>query len=215
MGLRKLNELLPHDVYEAPNCDLCLEWLAGRPYRTTMDCRWGFHQVAFSELASRVITFVTPFGSFCYNRLLMGYINASAEFQRHVNNTLGPLLWSSALSMVGDKSKQEHRQSNLAVWGCFACRGHSLKPEKVNTLRHEVEYLSHISTPTGLKPTTKHVRSIVGMPPPLGKDGVTIDKTKLRSYLGMVKYSRRYIKNCASVCEPLNNLLADGSNRLM
>ena len=28
----------------------------------------------------------------------------------------------------------------------------------------------------------------------------------------MVKYSRRYIKNCASVCEPLNNLLTDGSD---
>ena len=78
VDLRKLNNLLPHDVYEAPNCDLCLEWLAGRPYRTTMDCRWGFNQVAFSERASRVITFVTPFGSFCYNRLVMGYIIASA-----------------------------------------------------------------------------------------------------------------------------------------
>ena len=54
--------------------------LAGRPYRTTMDCRWGFHQVDFSERVSRVITFVTPFGSFCYNRLVMGYISASAEF---------------------------------------------------------------------------------------------------------------------------------------
>ena len=73
-----------------------------------------------SERAIRVITFVTPFGLFSYNRLVTGYINAPAEFQRHVNNTLGPLLWSSALSMVddvivGDKSKQEHRQSNLAV----------------------------------------------------------------------------------------------------
>ena len=28
----------------------------------------------------------------------------------------------------------------------------------------------------------------------------------------MVKYSRHYIKNCASVCEPLNNLLTDGSD---
>ena len=46
VDLRELNKVIPHDVYEPPSCDLCLEWLAGKPYRTTADMRWGFHQVA-------------------------------------------------------------------------------------------------------------------------------------------------------------------------
>ena len=64
-------------------------WLQGKPYRTTADMRWGFHQVLLSERAQKIFTFVTPFGTFAYKRLVMGYINATAEFQRHMNNT-GP-----------------------------------------------------------------------------------------------------------------------------
>ena len=53
IGLRKLNKHIPHDVYEPPSYDLCLEWLAGKPYRTTADMRWGFHQVLLSERAQK------------------------------------------------------------------------------------------------------------------------------------------------------------------
>ena len=216
VDLRELNKHLPHDTYEPPTCDLCLEWLAGRPFRTTQDCRWGFHQVELTERARRVITFVTPFGTFCYNRLVMGYRNATAEFQRAVNNTLGPLLWRTALSMVDDvitasATLAEHRQDVLAVWTRLACRGHSLKPEKVRILQEEVEYLGHISTPTGLKPTPKHVRAIADMPKPVNKTG-KVNITRLRSFLGMVKYCRRYIENCGKICDTLNGLLCDSSD---
>ena len=91
IDLRKPNEHIPHDCYRPPDCDLCLEWLQGRPFRTTADCPWGFHQVKFSDRAMKVVTFVTPFGTFGYRRLVMGYIKSAAEFQWHINNTLGGL----------------------------------------------------------------------------------------------------------------------------
>ena len=72
VDLRELNKHIPHDTYEPPSCDLCLEWLQGKPYRTTADMRWGFHQVLLSERAQKIFTFVTPFGTFAYKRLVMG-----------------------------------------------------------------------------------------------------------------------------------------------
>ena len=41
---------------------------------------------------------VTPFGTYCYSRLVMGYINATAEFQRHTNAAFGELLVGQGLT---------------------------------------------------------------------------------------------------------------------
>ena len=139
----ELNKHIPHDVYEPPSCDLCLEWLAGKPYRTTADMRWGFHQVLLSERAQKIFTFVTPFGAFACQRLVMGYVNATAEFQRHMNNTLGPLLWDTCLSMVDDlciasETKEEYRVHVTSVLTSLAQRHHGTKPSKM--AHFEVNY---------------------------------------------------------------------------
>ena len=88
----------------------------------------------------------------------------------------------------------------------------SVKSEKGNILRPEVEYLGHISTKSGLRPTDKHVKAIVEMPPPVDKENGKINKTSLRSFIGMVKYDRRYIANCGKLCEPLNSQLKDDAD---
>ena len=217
IDLRELNKHIPQDGYEPPGCDLCLEWLGGRPYRTTADMRWGFHQLLLSERTQKIFTLITPFGTFAYQRLVMGYINATAEFQRHVNNTLGPCLWEMCLSMVDDlcvasETKEQHRLHVTSVFTRLAQRQHSIKPSKAHILRRIIEYLGHLSTPNGTKATGKHVQAIVDMPAPMADDLVTVDKTKVRSFLGLTKFVRRYIPDCGRRCEPLNRLTTDNSD---
>ena len=50
------------------------------------------------------------------------------------------------------------------------------------------------------------------MPPPIDKSLGLVNKTQLRSFIGLVKYVRRYIKNCGLLCDPLNQLLKDDSD---
>ena len=216
VDLRELNKLIPQDTYEPPGCDLCLEWLAGKPYRTTADMRWGFHQVLLSERAQRIFTLTTPFGTYGYRRLVMGYVNATAEFQRHMNNTLGPSLWDICLSMVddlivGSQTLAEHRVHVTQVFTKLAQRQHSIKPSKASFLKKDIEYLGHMSTPFGTRPTAKHVDAIVQMPAPLDDSG-RVCKTKMRSFLGLAKYVRRYINTCSKWCHPLNQLTSDNSD---
>ena len=217
VDLRELNKLIPHDTYEPPACDACLDWLAGRPYRTTLDLLHGFHGVLLSPETRKIFTVVTPFGTYCYNRLVMGYINATAEFQRHTNATFGELLWDSVLAMVDDvciasAEVPQHRGDVRAAFDRLARRHHAVKPIKANILNDNIEYLGHISTPEGLKPTDKHVKAIREMPPPIDKSLGLVNKTQLRSFIGLVKYVRRYIKNCGLLCDPLNQLLKDDSD---
>ena len=82
----------------------------------------------------------------------------------------------------------------------LARRQHSIKPSKLNILQSEARYLSHISTEEGLKPTGEHVTAI------------TVNMTSLRSFIGMCKYLRRYLKDCAKHCMKLNELLCNDSD---
>ena len=60
-------------------------------------------------------------------------------------------------------------------------------------------------------PTSKHVDAILHMPPPLGDDDL-VDRSKLRSMIGLIKFVRRYIPKCGLLCDPLNQLLCDESS---
>ena len=211
IDLRKLNEICPKDTYEPPSCDDCLAWLADRPFRTTMDARWGFHQLNLSEETRKVFTLVTSFGTYCYNRLVMGWVNATAEFQRHMNVTIGDALWRCAIVMVDDicvasATMDDHKAHLEEVFSRLASRGHSLKPSKVKLLQEEVEYLGHISTPQGIKITPGQRDAIIKMPYPLNSEG-EVDETRLRSFIGLANFSRRYIDNFAMHAYLLNGLL--------
>ena len=98
----------------------------------------------------------------------MGYINASAEFQRHVNRTLGGTLWVECLAMVdglvvANETAEAHRASMLRVFTRLARRQHSIQRSKLNILQAKAQYLGHISTEQGLKPTGEHVTAITEM----------------------------------------------------
>ena len=56
--LRPLNAHIPQDTYEPPNCSSCLQWLAGKKYRTVMDLRWGFYHCLLSEATKKISTMI-------------------------------------------------------------------------------------------------------------------------------------------------------------
>ena len=110
------------------------------------DLKKGFHQVLLSERLQKIMTLVTPFGTFDHLRLVMGFIDASAEFQRHVNSTLRGTLWVECLAMADDlvvanETAEAHRASMLRVFTRLAWRQHSIKPSKLDILQADTQKL--------------------------------------------------------------------------
>jgi len=62
-------------------------------------------------------------------------------------------------------------------------------------------------SPTIVEPTGKHANAIRDMPAPIDHSLGLVNKTQLRSFTGLVKYARRYIKNCGTLPDPLINQL--------
>ena len=114
---------------------------------------------------------------------------------------------------VASVAKEEHRVHVTSVLTSLAQRHHSIKPSKIHMLALVVEYLGHMPTLDGTTSTSKHVDAIVNMPPPLGEDGLA-DKTMMRSLIGMIKCIRRYIPKCGLLCDALNQLCTNGSDRV-
>ena len=77
--------------------------------------------------------------------------------------------------------------------------GLKLKPGKCKFLCKEVEYLGHILTPLGLKPTQRHVEAVHDFPVPINIKGV-------RQFLGLESYYRHFIPQFSQLAEPLHVL---------
>ena len=68
----------------------------------------------------------------------------------------------------------------------------------------QVEYLEHVISEQGVATDPQKIAAIVEWPTP---DTVT----KLRSFLGLAGYFRRFIKGYGLICCPLHDLLKNGN----
>ncbi len=74
-----------------------------------------------------------------------------------------------------------------------------MQPAKCHFLREEVEYLGHVITPFGLKPTPRLILAVKVFPVPRSTKEV-------RQFLGLSSYYRRFIPQFAAIAKPLYEL---------
>ena len=105
--------------------------------------------------------------------------------------------------------------TNLKIWMCELCtfsqiRSHlvmkrlkkadlKLQPAKCQFILTEVEYLSHVISPDGLKTNARFVAAVKEFPKPK-------DIRELRRFLGLSSYYRRFIPQFAKLAGPLHDL---------
>mmetsp|Transcript_22184 Transcript_22184/g.69409 ORF Transcript_22184/g.69409 Transcript_22184/m.69409 type:complete len:2019 (+) Transcript_22184:3033-9089(+) len=218
VDFRKLNDMLEDDGYPAPDADACLQFLAGKKFRSLMDVRWGFHNCRLSDelvdgeqwSSQDVVSFTSPLGSYSYIRLPLGVKPASGIFSRELNRILEPWFFIDLTAYIDDvmlahDDKRRHLQALIEVLCRMASSGLSVKPQKCQILAEELDYLGHTSTKDGLKPSPKCVEALTKMPIPDPKKHEDW-KRQVRSFLGMGSWCRRFVRNFSRVVEPLRKL---------
>jgi len=86
--LRELNKITKPDAYPLPLiADLFLKVSKGKVF-ALIDLKDGFYQIQLTPNASEMCSIVLPFGLYEFTRLVMGWTNAPAEFQRKINEML-------------------------------------------------------------------------------------------------------------------------------
>ena len=199
---RKLNEVTEKDAFPLPRIDDCLDALAGAEFFSTQDLCSGFWQIPLDGPEDREKTaFLTSMGLYQFTILSFGLTNAPACFQRLMQEVLRGLQWEECVLFMDDtivpsKDFDEGMERLEHVWDRLLNAGLKLKPSKCTYFQKEIRFLGHIVSKDGVKTDPEKTSSIDNWPQP------TTAK-RMRSFLGLASYYRKFIKDFAIIARPL------------
>lgn len=205
---RRLNEITVDDKYPLPNINDLFDKLGKSMYFSTLDLASGYHQLQVQEEDRQKTAFSTPFGLYEFNRMPFGLKTAPATFQRAMDNVLRGLQGLHCLVYLDDviifsTSLQEHIDKLRAIFERFRKTNLKVQLDKSEFLRKEVMYLGHTVTKDGLKPNNDKIEAILKYPLPK-----TV--TEIKSFLGLLGYYRKFIKDFSKITAPLTACLKKG-----
>lgn len=197
-----LNPVLLIDRYPLPKIDDVLVAMNGAQYFSKTDLSQSYNQIELDE--SKDYTIInTHRGLFRYNRLVFGLSSSPGIFQRIMTNLLIGIPNVAVFIddvVIGGKTEGEHLRALETVFRRLLDGGLRLKKSKCVFLQQEVSYLGYILSKEGLKADPAKIAAVAEIPRPQ-------NVAELRSFLGLVNFFAKFVKNYSHKLIPLYNLL--------
>ena len=203
VDLRKLNEAVKRERYVLPSLDDIAPSLQGSKVFSKLDAASGFWQIPLHTESSKLTTFITPFGRFCFRRLPFGIFSAPEIFQRLMTDLLQGIPGTKVIMddiLIYGKSIEEHDSHLDGVLDTVQRSGLKLNKAKCELRKEELGFFGHRVGKDGIKPDPEKVRAIIELSPPS-------NVSELRRLLGMVNYLGKFLPDLSSILQPLNDLL--------
>lgn len=205
---RKLNEKTVSDKYPLPNITDVLDKLGRSVYFTTLDLASGFHQIEMNPSDIEKTAFTVEGGHYEYVRMPFGLKNAPSTFQRVMDNVLKDLQGKICLVYLDDiivfsTSLQEHSENLEKVFKKLREANFKIQLDKAEFLHKEVAFLGHLVTSQGVKPNPDKIKAIQDFPIPR-------TQKEIKSFLGLLGYYRKFIRDFAKLTKPLTECLKKG-----
>lgn len=133
---------------------------------------------------------------------------APATFQGVMNKTLASVLRKCALVFFDDilvysPDLQSHLTHLKQVLQLLRQDHWQVKMSKCSFAQPQVSYLGHIIGAQGVSTEPKKIQDVLTWPTP-------ISVKKLRGFLGLAGYYRKFVKNFGIISKPLTQLLRKG-----
>ncbi|PFX12869.1 Retrovirus-related Pol polyprotein [Stylophora pistillata] len=202
VDIRKANEAIVRERHLIPTVDDILYQLNGSKVFSKLDLKWGFHQIELEQQSRVITTFITHKGLSRYKRLMFGISSASELYQHTIQQVLAGC--EGAYNICDDifihgRTVEEHDSRLQKTIKCISDKGLTLNPEMCVFRMPQLTFMGYLLSRKGIGPTESRVDAVVRAKEPTNAEEV-------RSFLGLVNFSARFIPNLASISEPLREL---------
>ena len=191
------------DQYPLPKPEDLFATLAGGKKFTKLDLSQAYQQLALDDDSRKLVTVNTHQGLYRYTRLPFGIASAPAIFQKLMDTVLrdipNVICYLDDILVTG-KSDDDHLHTLGIVLRRLDDHGFRVKKEKCAFLQPCVEYLCHKINCEGLQALPSKIAAITQAPTPHNVQ-------ELRSFLGLLNYYGKFIRNLSTIVHPLNSLL--------
>ena len=207
VDMRRANQAITRERHPIPTIEEVLHDLNGSTVFSKLDLKWGFHQILLKEESRHITTFTTHRGLYRYRRLMFGITSAPEKYQQIIGDVLRTCKGVANIAddlIVHGRNLEEHDQRLFAVLNVLKEVGLTLNGKKCEFRLPKLTFFGHELTKKGVNPSEEKVTAIRDAKPPK-------DASEVRSFMGLVQYSAKFILNLASVAQPIQELTKKGA----
>ena len=204
VDLTKLNQSVRREQHILPFVEQTLAQSGGATIFSKLDANSGFWKIELTKESALLMTFITPYGRYCFNRLPFGITSAPEHFQRRMSDILQGL--EGVVCLIDDilvygKTQEEYDKHLTVVLQKVAAAGITLNPAKCEFSCKEIRFLGQLVDTQGVRDDPSKVKAIQQMKEPK-------NISELRRFLGMINQLGKFTPNLAENTKPLCDLLS-------
>ncbi|KAF0707045.1 Transposon Ty3-I Gag-Pol polyprotein, partial [Aphis craccivora] len=201
---RRLNKQIIRHNFPLPDLREQVESLRAGHYFAQLDLATGYLQVPLSEAAQEKTAFITPDDTGQFTRMPFGLAGAPGEFTRLMRKVLGSLRDRVVKNYLDDWVIDAEDWPDMLVklrmvLEKLRIANLTLKPSKCSFGASKIEFLGFVIGGGLISPGTIKSQAIEEFPTPKDVHGV-------RRFLGLTGFFRRFVRNYATMVEPLSRL---------
>ncbi len=205
MDYKKTNVITIVDAHPLSIVNDTVDKIGGKKYYTSIDLASGYWQVEVDENSQDITAFVTPWGLYQFNVMPFGLTNVSATFQRLMNYVLHDYLNDFVVIYLDDilvcsDTFEEHLAHLRKVFIKLREVNLVIKLKKCKFGQRKIKFLRHTIGIDGLRIDPENIEKIINCPVPT-------DVTRVRKFMGLYNYYRKFIKDLSKLSKTLRQLL--------
>ena len=202
VDMRRANEAVLKEPFPIPTTEEILQDLNKSTVFSKLDIKMAFHQIELDEASREITTFMTHRGMYRYKRLLFGVSCAPEMYNKVLSQVLGGLDGVCSIFddiVVHGQNVEQHNERLEALLKQLQEKGLTLNIDKCQFNMDNIEFMGLNLSETGVRMTENKVEAIINARQPQ-------NSSEVKSFLGLVNFSARFIPNMASIAEPLRKL---------